>query len=93
MKKIAKTLLTLVLLAALCITLGLSSFAYNSSEAEAKAEAEAEKKLNIILTEEKQKLQKAEYTKTLFPYFIGAVLIFAASNLADMIYSWASTIK
>ena len=33
--------------------------------------------------------ERAEYKKTLFPYFIGAVLIFAASNLADMIYSWA----
>jgi len=37
--------------------------------------------------------ERAEYKKTLFPYFIGAILIFAASNLADMIYSWASTIK
>jgi len=37
--------------------------------------------------------ERAEYKKTLFPYFIGAVLIFAATNLADMIYSWASTIK
>ena len=33
--------------------------------------------------------ERAEYKKTLFPYFIGAVLIFAASNLADMIYVWA----
>jgi len=33
--------------------------------------------------------ERAEYKKTLFPYFIGAILIFAASNLADMIYSWA----
>lgn len=37
--------------------------------------------------------ERAEYKKTLFPYFIGAILIFAATNLADMIYSWASTIK
>ena len=37
--------------------------------------------------------ERAEYKKTLFPYFIGAVLIFAATNLADMIYSWASTVK
>ena len=36
--------------------------------------------------------ERAEYKKTLFPYFIGAVLIFAAVNLADMIYSWASGI-
>ena len=33
--------------------------------------------------------ERAEYKKTLFPYFIGAVLIFGASNLADMIYTWA----
>ncbi len=37
--------------------------------------------------------ERAEYKKTLFPYFIGAVLIFAATNLADMIYSWATTIQ
>ncbi len=36
--------------------------------------------------------EKAEYKKTLFPYFIGAILIFAAVNLADMVYTWASTI-
>ena len=36
--------------------------------------------------------ERAEYKKTLFPYFIGALLIFAASNLADMIYTWASGI-
>jgi len=34
--------------------------------------------------------ERAEYKKTLFPYFIGAVLIFAASNLTQVIYSWAS---
>ena len=33
--------------------------------------------------------QKAEYKKTLFPYLIGAILIFGASNIADIIYSWA----
>lgn len=33
--------------------------------------------------------EKAEYKKTLFPYIVGAVLIFAASNLADVVYSWA----
>ncbi len=37
--------------------------------------------------------ERAEYKKTLFPYFIGAVLIFAATNLADVVYSWASTIQ
>ena len=36
--------------------------------------------------------EKAEYKKTLFPYFIGAILIFAAVNLADMVYTWASSI-
>ena len=36
--------------------------------------------------------ERAEYKKTLFPYFIGAILIFAAANLADMIYSWAQSI-
>ena len=36
--------------------------------------------------------ERAEYKKTLFPYLIGAVLIFAASNIADMVYTWASTI-
>ncbi len=37
--------------------------------------------------------ERAEYKKTLFPYLIGAVLIFAASNLAQMIYSWAIKLK
>ena len=36
--------------------------------------------------------ERAEYKKTLFPYFIGAVLIFAASSLTQIIYNWASTI-
>ena len=36
--------------------------------------------------------EKAEYKKTMIPYIIGAILIFAASNLASMIYSWANTI-
>ena len=34
--------------------------------------------------------ERAEYKKTLFPYFVGAVLIFGASNLAQVIYTWAS---
>ena len=34
--------------------------------------------------------QKAEYKKTLFPYFVGAVLIFGATNLAQIIYNWVS---
>ena len=36
--------------------------------------------------------ERAEYKKTMIPYIIGAVLIFAASNLASMIYSWANAI-
>ena len=36
--------------------------------------------------------ERAEYKKTLFPYFIGAIMIFAATNLADMVYSWAQSI-
>lgn len=36
--------------------------------------------------------ERAEYKKTLFPYFIGAVLIFGASTLANMVYSWATKI-
>lgn len=36
--------------------------------------------------------EKAEYKKTLLPYVIGAILIFAASNLASMIYGWANKI-
>lgn len=34
--------------------------------------------------------QKAEYKKTLFPYIIGAILIFGAVNLTQIIYTWAS---
>ena len=37
--------------------------------------------------------ERAEYKKTLFPYFIGAILIFAAANLAQMVYNWASTVN
>ena len=37
--------------------------------------------------------ERAEYKKTLFPYVIGAVLIFAAVNLTQIIYKWAITIK
>lgn len=32
---------------------------------------------------------KAEYKKTLFPYLVGAILIFAATNLTQAIYNWA----
>ena len=34
--------------------------------------------------------ERAEYKKTLLPYFIGAVLIFGASNLSQVVYTWAS---
>ncbi len=37
--------------------------------------------------------EKAEYKKTFIPYIIGAVLVFAASNLASMIYNFAQDIK
>lgn len=36
--------------------------------------------------------EKAGYKKTMFPYLIGAILIFAATSLADMIYEWAQNI-
>ncbi len=34
--------------------------------------------------------EKAEYKKTLMPYVIGAILIFAASNVAGIVYSMAN---
>lgn len=33
--------------------------------------------------------EKAEYKKTLIPYFIGAVLLFAGANIVQIIYDWA----
>lgn len=36
--------------------------------------------------------ERADYKKTLFPYFIGAILIFAAANIAQIIYSWAKNL-
>lgn len=36
--------------------------------------------------------ERAEYKKTLFPYLIGAILIFAAANLTQVIYSWATNL-
>ena len=36
--------------------------------------------------------EKAEYKKTLLPYVIGAVLVFAASAIASMIFGVANTI-
>ena len=37
--------------------------------------------------------EKAEYKKTMIPYVIGAVLLFAAVNLAGWIAGFAETIK
>lgn len=34
--------------------------------------------------------QKAEYRKTMTPYFIGAILMFGATNLTQIIYEWAN---
>lgn len=36
--------------------------------------------------------EKAEYKKTLMPYVIGAVLVFAASTIAGVVYNVASNI-
>ena len=36
--------------------------------------------------------EKAEYKKTMIPYLVGAILIFAASNIASMIYGFANTL-
>lgn len=36
--------------------------------------------------------EKAEYKKTMMPYVIGAVLIFAASTIANVIYNFAAGI-
>lgn len=36
--------------------------------------------------------EKAEYKKTMIPYLIGAILIFAASNIASAVYSFANQI-
>ncbi len=36
--------------------------------------------------------ERADYKKTLFPYAVGAILIFAAVSIAQIIYSWASAI-
>lgn len=34
--------------------------------------------------------EKAEYKKTLIPYIVGAIVIFAASWLSGIVYNWAS---
>lgn len=36
--------------------------------------------------------QKAEYKKTMFPYVIGSILIFGASNVTQIIYIWVSNL-
>ena len=36
--------------------------------------------------------EKAEYKKTMMPYIIGAILIFAASTIANAIYQFANGI-
>lgn len=36
--------------------------------------------------------EKAEYKKTMVPYLIGAILIFAASQLASAIYKFAASV-
>ncbi len=37
--------------------------------------------------------EKAEYKKTMIPYLVGAILIFAASILANVVYQFASGIQ
>lgn len=37
--------------------------------------------------------EKAEYKKTLIPYLIGAILVFAAANVAKIVYNFASTVQ
>ena len=34
--------------------------------------------------------EKAEYKKTMIPYVIGAILIFGASTIANMVYNFAN---
>lgn len=37
--------------------------------------------------------EKAEYKKTMIPYLVGAILIFAASNIAGMVANFAQTVS
>ncbi len=37
--------------------------------------------------------EKAEYKKTFIPYIVGAVLVFAAGTLANVVYQFASGIN
>lgn len=36
--------------------------------------------------------EKAEYKKTMIPYIVGAILVFAASNIAGMFFNFAGTV-
>lgn len=37
--------------------------------------------------------EKAEYKKTMIPYIVGAILIFAASTIANVVYQFATGLK
>ena len=37
--------------------------------------------------------EKAEYKKTMIPYLVGAILIFAATQIATVIYNFAGSIS
>ena len=37
--------------------------------------------------------EKAEYKKTMIPYLVGAILIFAATTIANVIYNFANGLK
>ena len=37
--------------------------------------------------------EKAEYKKTMIPYLVGAVLLFAASAIAGMVVAWSNSIQ
>lgn len=37
--------------------------------------------------------EKAEYKKTMIPYLVGAVLVFAASNIAGAVYKFTSSVS
>lgn len=37
--------------------------------------------------------EKAEYKKTMVPYLVGAILIFAASTIANVVYQFATSLN
>ena len=37
--------------------------------------------------------EKADYKKTMIPYLVGAILIFAASTIANVVYQFAAGLK